>query len=413
MKSFLGSPSTHQAKLEKPPKEYFFLANRLFPRVEFWTNRRVFTLYFYCVIIILVNVANGFDGSMMNGLQALSYWEDYFHTPTGSVLGFFNASMSLGSIVSLPIVPPLIDRFGRKAGISSGSLIVILGVGLQSGALNFGMFVAARFLIGFGMSLATTAGPLLVSEIAHPQDRARICTLLAASYSLGSFIAAGATYGTLQIPSNWAWRLPSLLQCSCSVIVMIFIRFIPDSPRWYIDQDQPEKALQILAYYHGDGNAQDEFIQLEYTEIRTALALEKEAAKSSTWFDLVKTPGNRRRIFLVSALALFGQWSGNGIISYYLHDVLNSIGIVGSNQQLGINFGLAGLGLVENFVIAPFVDLFGRRTIFMVSTVGMMSAFLTWTILSARYALSADPPPGLGRGVVAMIFVYGFFYSFK
>ena len=156
-------------------------------------------LYFYIIILILTNTANGFDGSMMNGLQTLSYWRDYFDHPEGSILGLFNASMSLGSLIGLPFVPYLVDWRGRKVGIILGCVIMLLAVGLQSGAQNFGMFIAARLLLGFGDCIVLGSAPLLIAEISHPQDRAILVTLSGASYHSGAFIASWTTYGTLQI----------------------------------------------------------------------------------------------------------------------------------------------------------------------------------------------------------------------
>lgn len=73
--------------------------------------------------------------------------------------------MTVGCFVGLPLLSPICDHLGRKYGVLIGSLIVCLGVGLQAGATSFGMFLAARFLIGMGMALATGAGPMLVAEI--------------------------------------------------------------------------------------------------------------------------------------------------------------------------------------------------------------------------------------------------------
>lgn len=338
----------------------------------------------------------------MTGLQALPYWQEYFDYPKGSMLGFYAACMSLGSLAGLPICPFIVDRFGRKMGILIGSVFLIIGVALQAGATGFGMFVGGRFLLGFGMCITLSSAPLLIAELSHPQDRAILSTYMGCTYHSGAFIAAWTTYGTLKIPSNWAWRLPSLLQCVCTIIILCFLYWIPESPRWYVDKDRPEKALEVLAYYHADGNEQDEFVQLEYTEIRTALALDKEMDRSSRWTDFLKTPGNRKRIGLISAIGLFSQWSGNGIMSYYLAKILISIGITSPTQQLGLNGGMKACALVVNFVFALYVDRFGRRPIYMISTVGMLIAFTLITILSARYAITEVA--GLGSGVVAMIF---------
>lgn len=40
---------------------------------------------------LITSSTNGYDGSMMNGLQSLDQWEDYFHRPTGGRLGLLNA----------------------------------------------------------------------------------------------------------------------------------------------------------------------------------------------------------------------------------------------------------------------------------------------------------------------------------
>lgn len=65
--------------------------------------------------------------------------------------------MTLGSLGALPFIPPICDKWGRKAGIIIGSVFVLLGVGLQAGARNFDMFIAGRFVIGFGMGMCCLA----------------------------------------------------------------------------------------------------------------------------------------------------------------------------------------------------------------------------------------------------------------
>jgi MFS family permease len=79
---------------------------------------------------------SGFDGSMMNGLQSLSYWQDYFGEPRGAMLGFFNSAMSLGSLIGLIFTPYLIDWRGRKIGVTIGCAIMLVAVALQTGGMD-------------------------------------------------------------------------------------------------------------------------------------------------------------------------------------------------------------------------------------------------------------------------------------
>lgn len=292
---------------EKPPAGHFLFAGQAHPRINWWQKKNMRTLYFYCVILIFVNIANGFDGSMMNSLQSLPYWQDYFGSPTDQTLGLFGSAMSLGSIIGFPVVPYVCDHLGRRWAVIIGSLILIFGTGLQAGAANFAMFFGGRIVLGIGMVLATSGGPLLCAEIAHPQDRAILTTFMGCSYSVGSFLASWITLGTLKIPSNWAWRVPSLLQCWASIVVLCVIYWIPESPRFHMNKDNYDAALKTLAYYHGEGDENDPFVQLEFTEIKTAFLLDREHKTNSRWVDFLKTKGNRHRISLVIAIAIFGQ----------------------------------------------------------------------------------------------------------
>ena len=75
-------------------------------------------------------------------------------------------------------------------------------------------------------------------------------------------------------------------------------------------------------------------------QIRHALKLEKEFSNGTSWMAFFRTPGNRRRLLIIVAIALFSQWSGNGLVSYYCDLVLDGVGITDAGTKAEINGGL-------------------------------------------------------------------------
>jgi hypothetical protein len=175
------------------------------------------------------------------------------------------------------------------------------------------------------------------------------------------------------------------------------------SPRFLIAKDRHEEALTILKKYHGNGEVTD-FVHTSYTEITETLALEKEFASKIGWLDLLRTPGNRKRTLICYLQGFFSQWCGNGLVSYYLVPVLETIGITSNSEQAGLNGGLQ----IWNFIVAMWaalnVDRFGRRPMVLASTGSMIICFVLWTILSARYNITGDA--GDAKGVIVMIFLF-------
>jgi len=110
-------------------------------------------------------------------------------------------------------------------------------------------------------------------------------------------------------------------------IQLLFLWFIPESPRWLVNKGKLQQAKAVLTEYHGNGNASDSFVEWEFKEICDTIQAEKAAASSSGWYELVRTPGNRKRCFLIIFTAIISQCSGNGLVSYYLSSVLKTIGI--------------------------------------------------------------------------------------
>jgi MFS family permease len=140
---------------------------------------------------------------------------------------------------------------------------------------------------------------------------------------LGNIIAGWTTYGTEKhFPnSEWAWRTPTLVQCFMPAIVMGAILFFPESPRWLLMKDRREEAIAILAKYHGEGDVNSPLVTLQVQEITQDFS---ETRNDNPWWDfreLFNSRSARYRLYMVIAMAFFGQWSGVSTSSAFLSKV--------------------------------------------------------------------------------------------
>lgn len=95
---------------------------------------------------------------MMNGLNILPSYTDYFALNT-TTTALNTASVWVGGCVVI-LYSRVPDWIGRKWALFYGAVITIIGVAVQAAAQNVGMFVFARFLIGFGTGATAIAVPV-------------------------------------------------------------------------------------------------------------------------------------------------------------------------------------------------------------------------------------------------------------
>ncbi|KAF5640163.1 hexose transporter [Fusarium sp. NRRL 25303] len=362
----------------------------------------------HCVGFYFAVFYLGFDASLMNGLQAIPQWEEYFNYPSGNTLGLISASLFLPAIITPFAASWINGLWGRKWCLAVGSVLLILGAFLNAFAKNIGTFIGGRVIIGAAGPFGKITGIALLQELAHPRLRPYVATAYYSNYYVGQIVAAWFCYGTLSWPdTEWRWRAPCLFQAFAPAVVLVHLLFVPESPRWLIDHDRSEEALKVLADEHANGDLNDELVRYEFDEICQALQLEKES-NNSKYSDFLKTPGNRRRLLVLVTMGTGSNWVGNGIIAYYLSPALKLVGITSSSAIAGINGGMAIWSLMWAYAGAMSAERLGRRTLWITGTVGMCVAYTIITGLSGSFA--ENPSHGVGIVVVPMMYLFKTFY---
>lgn len=59
-----------------PSKDTFEVGGREFPRITWYKEPGMRGVYIALMFAVLTSATNGYDGSMMNGLQTLHYWNE-------------------------------------------------------------------------------------------------------------------------------------------------------------------------------------------------------------------------------------------------------------------------------------------------------------------------------------------------
>lgn len=242
------------------------------------------------------------------------------HASQGFYVGFMTGMLELGAFLGCLVFPWFADRYSRKWGLSMAVVWFCIGAIIQTAAQDYGMLVAGRTIGGVGVGTLALGAPLYISEIAPPNLRGTLLVLEQFSIVVGAIIAYWLTYGTDAIQSEWAFRLPFLLQMVPALGVGLGIHIFPYSPRWLCMRDRSEESLQSLVKLRRLP-ADDHRVQLEWKGILAEVRTQREIVRRrhgdmrgfkleiSEWLDLF-TPRYWRRTIVATALPFFQQFSG-------------------------------------------------------------------------------------------------------
>ncbi|KAG7291177.1 hypothetical protein NEMBOFW57_001189 [Staphylotrichum longicolle] len=329
------------------------------------------TTIFSAIFLAIGGFLFGYDSGIISSTIALPTFEDYFgkqsDTTTGGIVSAFQGGAILGTIINMFAA----DWMGRRRTIFAGSCVSCLGVALQAGAASIAMLIVGRFIGGMSIGILTSTIPLYAAELSEAKFRG---------------------------------RFPLAFQLVPSLILLVGVFFLNESPRWLMEKDKQEEARAVLNKLR---SGQDqELIDLELHEIRDVIVADRALGKVS-WKSIITRPTWRKRLLLGCGVQAFGPLSGINVINYYgprLYNILGisthtSLMIIGISGALSIVYCTIGLWMLEKV---------GRVKPLIVSAAGLAAALLV-NAVQAQY-FNADNANQM-RSMVAMNFVFSLFYT--
>jgi MFS family permease len=306
-----GNEAFNQALILEPPRTFSFVS---------------VVLYTACLIGFLCSTMNGYDGSLFNAITINKQFLDFFHgSNKGTWQAIVSAMYQIGGVVALPFVGPAIDTYGRRFGMFIGAFAVVLGSCIQGTTTLTGsiaQFMGGRFLLGFGVTIAASAGPMYVVEVSHPAHRGVVTALYNTFWFTGAIVASGAARGSEELNGTLSWSIPVWLQLLFSAVIVTMAFFLPESPRWLYVNNRFDKAKAMLTKFHGEGNPDSIWVTLQLREYEEFLEMD---GADKRWWDyraLFRDRASRYRVFCNVMVSIFGQWAGNG---RFLHCIANDI----------------------------------------------------------------------------------------
>lgn len=356
-----------------------------FEKVNWRKEPHLRKLYSMTIFLLIAAATTGYDGSLANVCQQMDLFKDYFDTvfkwnpeiedydKDANRLGIMINMFNIGSIISFFLTPPIADRFGRKPTIMGGCLFMILGSFISAFTNGYGSrfrlsCVSRRTCVLTMVQCGWPADSCLVSatrprRCVRPCFSLRFatpstvvpsppCTTVSGTWvpcvccpvssvwracANGSSVVSVIGAGTAHINNDWCWRSITLIQAVPSILQICGLWWLPESPRYLVSKDKPEKAHDVLVKHHGGGNPNNATVVFEYREIKETIAMEAAADRSSRYVDFLLTKGNRWRLAIIISLGVISQYSGNALFSNYIDPIYENAGISDQNKKLGVS----------------------------------------------------------------------------
>jgi sugar porter (SP) family MFS transporter len=287
--------------------------------------------------------------------------------------GLVQSSFGWGGLLGALFAGAAATKYGRVLVMRILTVFLLLGSLLESGASSMFMLVLGRTLSGIGAGAATVVCPLYVAEVS-PQARRGTC---------GSFTQVMVNTGIMvsQImgflfSSNSPWRLILVSPCILSVLTLIGLTAVVETPKWLAANGQHANMKLALRRLRGaDADMREEISSLncqatgdESPLLSSSLSPVYEKRASVTFVEAVAHPSHRRAVIAVVAVFMAQQLTGINSVVMYSVSILGSI--LPTSAAL-VSVMVSALNVAVSVSSTPLPDCLGRKRSLLISIAGM------------------------------------------
>ncbi|EOX99091.1 Major facilitator superfamily protein [Theobroma cacao] len=270
------------------------------------------------------------------------------------LLTLFTSSLYFAALVVSFFAAAVPRTFGRKPSMFIGGLVFLIGSILNGVAMNVGLLIIGRLLLGVGVGFANQSVPVYLSEMAPAKIRGALNIGFQMAVTIGILAAGLINYGTAKIEGGWGWRLSLALAAIPAIMMVIGAVLLPDTPNSMIERGHTAVAKRMLQRVRDTQDVDDEFQDLVDAS---------EAAKKveHPWRNILEKR-YRPQLVLCTLIPFFQQLTGINVIMFYAPVLFKTLGF-GDDASL-MSAVITGLVNVLATVVSIFsVDKFGRRVL--------------------------------------------------
>ncbi|EGW31414.1 uncharacterized protein SPAPADRAFT_51431 [Spathaspora passalidarum NRRL Y-27907] len=317
----------------------------------------------------------GYDTGLINGLLEMPYVYENFAsdglTFTTHERALTVAMLSLGTFVGALIAPLISDNYGRKFSIIlSSTLVFNVGNVLQIASTELPLLAAGRFISGISVGILSAIVPLYQAEASPKWVRGSIVFTYQWAITWGLLIASAVCQGTRKMNNSGSYRIPIGLQFLWALILCTGMLFLPESPRYYVQKNNIQKALDALSKLRRLRPDDADLIE-ELVEIKANYDYELSFGKT-TILDCFRSGGGRHkqklRMLTGIGVQFFQQCSGINFIFYYGVNFFLNTGVQNSYIMSFITYLVNMIFTIPGIIL---IDTIGRRKLLLWGGVGM------------------------------------------